>query len=248
MSSTRRATDSCVSAATITRHLSLNISFTRRANDVGSCTIGPQPDAGTEGPSMDSAVGTSEIVDVRVVSEKSRSASTCKRGNVTFSSRAHEEASARAKSSSSASKSLARSPIRRGSIMIIKASSPMWSVSSSSFSVSQGSQLSMPSKICPSDNRSHCSRPHGSVATSVPARSFTPSTNRSSRAGNTRAVAMSVVLRWSATVKCERRSTSSPHMSIRMGSSSVLGKMSTIAPRRANSPRCSAIVSLRYPK
>ena len=36
-------------------------------------------------------------------------------------------------------------------------------------------------------------------------------------------------------------------MSTRTGSVSVAGKMSTMAPRRANSPRCSTIVSRRYP-
>ena len=37
-------------------------------------------------------------------------------------------------------------------------------------------------------------------------------------------------------------------MSTRIGSLSVLGKMSTMAPRRANSPRCSTTFSRRYPK
>ena len=138
--------------------------------------MGPQPEAGTAGPSTDSAVGIREMVGVRLLLEKIRSASTCSRGNETFSSRAHDVANAFARSSSSARRSRARSPILRGSTMMTSASSPRWSVSKSSDSVSQGSQLSIPSNIWPSDKRSHCSRPHGSAAMSSRARSCTPST------------------------------------------------------------------------
>ncbi|CAB4621972.1 unannotated protein [freshwater metagenome] len=205
----------------------------------------PHVDAGIAGPSTLSALGTKAIVGTRWSPDKRRSVLTCRRGNCTSASRAHEVANARARSSSSASKSLARSLMRRGSIMMMRASSPMWSVSSSSRSVSHGSQLSMPSKIWPSERRSHCSRPHGSEATNVAAFSFTPSTYKSSRAGKISVVAKSSVLRWSEMVKRVRRSTSSPHMSTRTGSASVAGKMSTMAPRRANSPRCSTTVSRR---
>ena len=86
--------------------------------------MGPQPDAGTAGPSTDSAVGIIEMVGVRLLVKKMRSASTCSRGNDTFSSRAQEAASAFARSSSSARRSRARSPIRRGSTMMTNASSP----------------------------------------------------------------------------------------------------------------------------
>ena len=60
-----------------------------------------------------------------------------------------------------------------------------------------------------------------------------------------RTVSMSEVLRCSATANRVSLSTSSPHRSMRTGSSSVLGNTSMIAPRLANSPRCSTVFSRR---
>ena len=57
----------------------------------------------------------------------------------------------------------------------------------------------------------------------------------------------SAVERWSLTPNVGRRSTSSPHRSMRTGASAVDGNTSTIAPRRATSPRCSTSSSRRYP-
>ena len=51
--------------------------------------------------------------------------------------------------------------------------------------------------------------------------------------------------RWSATSNRVSRSTSSPHRSMRTGSSAVEGKTSTIPPRTASSPRCSTMDSRR---
>ena len=53
------------------------------------------------------------------------------------------------------------------------------------------------------------------------------------------------VERWSFTENVVRRSTSSPHRSMRTGASAVDGKTSTIEPRRATSPRCSTSSSRR---
>ena len=67
----------------------------------------------------------------------------------------------------------------------------------------------------------------------------------SSRAGKISASARSAVERWSLTPNVVRRSTSSPHRSMRTGASPVDGNTSMIAPRRANSPRCSTSSSRR---
>ena len=63
--STRRGSDSGVSEAMMMRHFSVSISCIRRTTEVGSCTIVPQPDAGIDGPSTFSAVGTKEMVGIR---------------------------------------------------------------------------------------------------------------------------------------------------------------------------------------
>jgi len=57
----------------------------------------------------------------------------------------------------------------------------------------------------------------------------------------------SPVLSWSFTENALSRSTSSPQSSMRTGESSVEPNTSRIAPRRANSPRCSASCSRTYP-
>ena len=124
----------------------------------------------------------------------------------------------------------------------------MSSCSPTRSSISQGSQLSIPSNSAPSARRSHCSRPHGSVATRRRARARTSSVGISSRAGTMATSASSAVDRWSLTPKRVSRSTSSPHRSMRTGPSAVAGNTSTMAPRRANSPRCSTRSSRRYPK
>ena len=137
--------------------------------------------------------------------------------------------------------------IRRGSTNTTLALGGNTSVRSCSSSTSQGSQLSMPSNSAPSANRSHCSRPHGSSPTRRAARARTASVGITSRAGKTQTSARSSVERWSLTPKRVSRSTSSPHRSMRTGASAVDGKTSTMAPRRANSPRCSTSSSRRYP-
>ena len=173
--------------------------------------------------------------------------SKCRRGNVLSASRAQVEASAFARSSSSASKSFARSRMRFGSTKMSSLDAGKTSVMSCSRSMSHGSQLSMPSKLKPSASLSQCSRPHGSLATKARARSVTAASSCSSRAGKMIACTKSSVLRWSFTLNDVSRSTSSPHRSIRIGVSAVLGNTSMIDPRRATSPRCSTISSRRYP-
>ena len=103
----------------------------------------------------------------------------------------------------------------------------------------------MPSKVRPSARRSHCSRPHGSVATRASARAFTSGVGSSSRHGKTSTPATGSVARWSLTENSVSRSTSSPQRSMRTGTSAVDGKTSTIDPRTATSPRCSTWYSRR---
>ena len=71
-------------------------------------------------------------------------------------------ACSRARASSSSS-SCARSRSRRGSTIATSALAGSRSERRCSSAVSHGSHDSMPSKVCPSASRSHCSRPHGSV-------------------------------------------------------------------------------------
>ena len=137
--------------------------------------------------------------------------------------------------------------MRRGSTNISSQSSCKISVSSKSFSINHGNQLSMPSKLPPSANRSQCSRPHVSVATSERARSMTSSSSCNSRAAKITASLSESVERWSLTLNEVSLSTSSPHKSMRTGVLDVLGNMSIIEPRRAISPRCSTSSSRRYP-
>ena len=179
------------------------------------------------------------------VSLSRRSGVEYKRGNSRSASRAHDEANALARSASSANRSTARSRIRRGSISNIFDPLGKTSLSRVGLCVSHGNQLSMPSKSKPSLSRSQCSRPQGSEATKELARARTASFKMSSRAGKIVNSSRSSSLRWSCTEKVVRRSTSSPQRSIRIGASAVDGKMSTIAPRRATSPRCSTSSSRR---
>ncbi len=60
---------------------------------------------------------------------------------------------------------------------------------------SHGSHDSMPSKVWPSANRSHCSEPHGSVRNNSAARSRTSSVASSSRTGKNRASSTEMVER-----------------------------------------------------
>jgi hypothetical protein len=136
-----------------------------------------------------------EIARIEEAPSKSRSTSACKRGNDLSASRAHVDASARAKSSSSASKSCARVRMRFGSMRMSSLSFGNMSVSSSSSVINQGNQLSMPSKLAPSDNLSQCSRPQASVATKEAAKVFTSSEICNSRAGKIVATSIESVLR-----------------------------------------------------
>ena len=95
--------------------------------------------------------------------------------------------------------------------------------SSRSSAVSQGSHDSMPSNVSPAAKRSQCSRPQGSDTISASARARTSSVGSNSRTGNTQASSRSATERWSATANRERRSTSSPHRSMRTGWSAVAG-------------------------
>ena len=115
-------------------------------------------------------------------------------------------------------------------------------------SVSHGSHDSMPSNTWPSARRSHCSRPHGSLARRARRRGRGPR-----RWGAARGPGRCTPRRrrgWSAGRRPrtpERRSTSSPQRSMRTGWSSVDGYTSTIEPRTATSPRASTWYSRRYP-
>ena len=112
-------------------------------------------------------------------------------------------------------------------------------------SVSHGSHDSMPSNTWPSASRSHCSRPHGSAPTSARGALAHLVGGQQLAAGRSRPRSRSSVERWSATENSERRSTSSPHRSMRTGRSAVDGNTSTIEPRTATSPRCSTWYSRR---
>ncbi len=125
--------------------------------------------------------GVESIVQNEPLDASSASGDACRRGNALSGSRAHVEASALARSSSSASSSVARSRIRRGSTSTTLACGGRTSVSNRSSSTSHGSHDSIPSKCRPSARRSHCSRPHGSAAMSSSARRLTSSVGVSSR-------------------------------------------------------------------
>ena len=223
--------------------------LTRSAVASTSPVEGPHPVALIVGASNVSAGAVTAIARIACVRDIMRSASKCSRGNVLFGSLAHVEASARARSSSSAMRSCARSRSRRWSSRTSSLRSPsvsaIKSVRSTSSLTSHGSQLSMPSNVAPSASRSHCSRPHGSVASKLVARWRTMSSACNSRAGKMVIDPRSSVLRWSLTLNVVSRSTSSPHRSMRTGASKVDGKMSMIEPRRATSPRCSTNSSRR---
>ena len=208
--------------------------------------VAAQPRVETVAVSGESGVATSDHAPPATPS-RSRSAGRWRRRRPSSSSAPHVRARVAARSASSASTSAARSRSRRGSTRMTWELSGRRSVSSRSPSTSQGSQLSMPSNVRPPDNRSHCSRPHGCFRISSSARRRTSSVIRSSRAGKTRASSTLSVERWSWTENSLRRSTSSPHRSMRTGASDVDGKTSMIDPRRATSPRCSTSSSRRYP-
>ncbi len=177
-----------------------------------------------------------------------RSKGRCSRGKSSSSPAVvapHVLARVEARSASSASRSAARSRMRRGSSSSTRASGPTRSNSTCSPSVSHGSQLSMPSKVCPWDRRSHCSRPQGSNPMRVSARARTSSVGSSSRQPKISMRSRSSVERWSLTENSVSRSTSSPQRSMRTGRSAVEGNTSMIEPRTASSPRCSTTSSRR---
>ena len=205
-SSRSRAAEPVPSAATTTRKPRPISSVSRSVRPVPSPATGPHPDASTSGVSGDS--GVESIDQNALVPDSSVSGSAWRRGNERSGSRAHVDARVRARSSSSAIRSRARSRIRRGSTSSSFADGGSTSVSSRpppacQSSMSHGSQLSMPSKCTPSDKRSHCSRPHGSVATSLAARSRT-SRRRHQLAGREDAHLVDVADR-SLIVDAERR-------------------------------------------
>ncbi len=191
----RRCAEPSPSAATTTCHLSAMSSRILFAVPSASPVTGPQPVDGIVGASKASEGRDIEIARMEEAPSNSRSTSACKRGNDLSASRAHVDASARAKSSSSASKSCARVRMRFGSTNNNSLSFGKISVSNSSSVISQGNQLSMPSKLAPSDNLSQCSRPQASVATSDRAMSFTSSVICNSRAGKIVATSIASVLR-----------------------------------------------------
>ena len=171
------------------------------------------------------------------------STSTCSRGISASTSNDHVDANASATARSSFSSSRARERRYAGSHTTKPERAGSTSSSVVSSSTNHASQFSMPSNSLRCAMRSHCSRPHGSLDASRSARITTRSSITSSRAGYNTTSFSSSVLRWSLTEKVVTRSTSSPHNSTRTGASSVELKMSKMAPRRANSPRCSTSCS-----
>ena len=120
------------------------------------------------------------------------------------------------------------------------------SVSSRSSSTSHGSQLSMPVEQRRPRRAAPTARgPTARRRRASSARPRTSSVGISSRAGKISASSRSADERWSLTPNVVSRSTSSPHRSMRTGASAVDGNTSMIAPRRANSPRCSTSSSRR---
>ena len=128
-----------------------------------SPTTGPQPLALTIGESGRS--GVEAIVHMLLARwPSSRSVSACRRGKATSGSRAHVLASA------------AGEVVLLGEQVVGPVAHPprldehdlggrrQHVGEQLSSSMSHGSQLSMPSKRAPSASRSHCSRPHGSLA------------------------------------------------------------------------------------
>ena len=177
-----------------------------------------------------------------------RSGSRWRRGNACASSaRApHVVASVRARSSSSARTSAARSRMRRGSTSRTWASGGSRSVSSvllgreprqPALHAVEDQALGQPLPLlaAPRLGRRRARRPGPAprrwAAARGPGRSCTSS--------------RSAIERWSLTQNSVRRSTSSPHRSMRTGASAVDGNTSTIEPRRATSPRCSTSSSRR---
>ncbi len=217
----------------------------RSASASTSPTTGSNAEATSRSVSGESGAESTEVV-ADLVCDNNRSNGSERRGN-TSPVASHVPARVAPSASSSSSSSWARSRIRRGSTSSTRAPSGNKSGRRCSSAVSQGSQDSMPSKVCPSASRSHCSRPHGADASSSAARERTSSVGSSSRHGKIETDSSSCVLRWSPTANSETRSTSSPHWSIRIGCSAVAGNTSTIEPRTATSPRPSTWYSRRYP-
>ena len=212
--------------------------------------LGPVPQDGlpaprsTSGMSGPSAVGTSETTPADV-SVSSRSKGTCSRGASSPCSRPHVEARASARAASSSSSSPARSRTRRGSTRTTRASDP-----AGRRRAPRGRPARAATTPCRRTGRRRPAGPTGGdptagVPTRRAARSRMASSATSSRQPNSSMAPRSSMERWSATSNRVSRSTSSPHRSMRTGSSAVEGKTSTIPPRTASSPRCSTMDSRR---
>ena len=90
--------------------------------------------------------------------------------------------------------------------------------------------------------------PRAAASLSDSAAAWIAGVTTSSRHPKSATAPMSCSERWSLTANAVSRSTSSPHRSMRTGTSAVEGNTSTIPPRTANSPRCSTWCSRRYPR
>ena len=123
------------------------------------------------------------------------------------------------------------------------------SSSSSAPPIRAGISDSIPSTGMPSARRSSSSRRAGLFScarASTAARSRTSAVSSSSRQPGACSTSTGATDRWSATAKLRSSLTSSPQNSTRIGCSAVGGKMSTMPPRTANSPRAVTISTRVY--
>ncbi len=169
-SSRRRAAEPVPSAATTTRKPRPISSVRRSVSPVPSPATGPQPDASTSGVSGDSGV---ESIDQNAPDCRRAACRDRRGGGGTAVGIAGPRRRQRAGEVVLLGDEIDRPVAHPARFDEQRAWPPSGSTSVSSRSSldrSQGSQLSMPSKCAPSDSRSHCSRPHGSVSTSLAAR------------------------------------------------------------------------------
>ena len=235
-----------VAAHSVTAYPSPTSRVTPAARRAGSPATGSKRrtvSAAVDGPSGTGGTETTPAGHSRSRRSKGR----WRRGNVSSSPSVAPQvaASVSASAASSSSSCTARSRIRRGSTRTTWAPGGNRSGRTRSPRSRNGSHDSMPSNCSPRSRRSHTGAPHGRRAPSDAAASRSSGVRTSSRHPKRATEVRSCVDRWSLTENAVRRSTSSPHRSMRTGSSAVEGKTSTIPPRTANSPRCSTWCSRR---
>ena len=241
-----RAVPAPVAAHSVTEYPSPTSRVTPAARRAGSPATGSKRrtvSALVDGPSGTLGSATTPASQSR----SRRSKFTWRRGKAPSSASLapHVAASVSANAASSSSSWVPRSRIRRGSARTTWLPAPSRSGSTRSVCSRNGSHDSMPSNCSPRSRRSHTDDPQGRRVTSDAAAAWISEVTTSSRQPKRATAATSCSERWSLTANTVSRSTSSPHRSMRTGTSAVEGNTSTIPPRTANSPRCSTWCSRR---